>query len=156
VALADMVWTEISVHSVVSEFLRAERDSFNFYPPWLGIIDNPNLNDPLENHRRFRLLYIKRGNFMIEIPPDTKWYEVESLTKNEIDELYVSAGHNSQWDHAGNKLDQVAKAVRLSLESSPDAWARIILWGTPKRVHSQSLKAAIVCSLGHTPIRNRP
>lgn len=68
-----MTWTEISVHNVVSEFLRAERDTrFNFYPPWLPIIDNPNLNDPVENHKRLRLFYILRGIFMIEIPPDTK------------------------------------------------------------------------------------
>ena len=61
-----------------------------------------------------------------------RWYEVVSLTENEIDELYVSARHNPQWDGAGNKLDQVAKVARLRLESPPDAWARIILYGHTK------------------------
>ena len=132
-ALATMVWTEISIHNVVAEFLRGERDSrFNFYPPWLPIIDNPNLNDLLENHKRLRLLHIIRGIFMVEIPPDTKWYEVQSLTENEIDELYLSAKHNPQWDEAENKLDRVAMAARLPLKSPPDAWARIILWGHDK------------------------
>jgi hypothetical protein len=78
---------------------------------WLPVIDNPNLDDPLENHKRLRLLYIKRGKFMIEIPPDTEWFEVQSLTDNEVDQLYVSARHTTQWDQAGSKLDCVAATV---------------------------------------------
>ena len=67
---------------------------------------------------------------MIEIPPDTTWWEVCSLTENEIGELYVSAKHNKQWDDAGNKLEQVAAVVREPLKSSPNTWnGRIILWG---------------------------
>jgi hypothetical protein len=131
-ALADMNWTEVSFHKMVAEFLRAEHESFSFFPPWVPLIENPNLNDPLENHRRLRMLYIKRGNFMCEIPPDTKWYEVQSLTGNELDELYVSARHNSKWNEAGNKLDRVAKAAPEPLKSPPDEWARIILWGHDK------------------------
>jgi len=133
-ALANMVWTEISIHDVVSEFLRGERNSYlDVYPSWLPIIDNPDLNDSLENHKRLRLFYIKRGIFMVEIPPDTKWYEVQSLTDAEVDELYLSARHNQTWDHAGNKLDQVAIVDQLALESPPDAWpGRIILWGHDK------------------------
>jgi hypothetical protein len=108
-AFADMNWTAISIHCVVLEFLRAEREKhFSFYPPWLPLIDNPNPNDPMENHRRLRLSYLKRAIFMFEIPPDTQWYEVHSLTENEADELYVAARYNPQWDAAGNKLDKVA------------------------------------------------
>jgi hypothetical protein len=66
---------------------------------------------------------------MIEIPPDTKWYEVQSLTENEIDELYVSARHTQLWDQAGNKLDRVATVAPEQLKSAPDSWARIVLWG---------------------------
>ncbi len=132
-ALAAMVWTEISIHHVVSEWLRAERDTrFNFYEAWLPIIDNPNLNDPLENHKRLRLFYIPRGRYMIEFPPDTKWYEVQSLTDKELDELYVSARHNDKWDKAGNKLDRVAAVEQWSLTAPPAAWGRIILWGHDK------------------------
>ena len=116
---------------MVSEFLRAERENnFSFYAPWLPIVDNPNLSDPLQNHKRLRLLYLRKGQFMIEIPPDTTWWEVCSLTENEIGELYVSAKHNKQWDDAGNKLEQVAAVVREPLKSSPNTWnGRIILWG---------------------------
>jgi hypothetical protein len=132
-ALAAMDWNKISIHNVVSEFLRAERDkNFSFYPPWLPIIDNPNLNDPLENHKRLRLLYLKRLIFMVEIPPDTLWYEVQTLTENEMDELYVSAHHNSQWDQVGNKLDRVAAAAPEPLTAPPNAWGRLVLWGHTK------------------------
>jgi len=41
-ALIDMDWTEISIHNVISEFLRAERESFGaLHPPWLPLIDSP-------------------------------------------------------------------------------------------------------------------
>jgi hypothetical protein len=132
-SLASKIWKEISIHAVVAEFLRAERDTkFNFYPPWLHLVDNPNLNDPLENHKRLRMLFIARLPFMIEIPSDTQWYEVQNLTENEVDELYVSAGHNNQWDQAGNRLRDVARAAREPLKAPPDKWARIILWGHSK------------------------
>jgi hypothetical protein len=76
-ALVHLQWTEVSVHQVVLEFLRGERETrFNFLPLWLPTIDDPNLNDPLENHKRLRLLYAQRGMFMIEIPPDTVWSQV--------------------------------------------------------------------------------
>jgi hypothetical protein len=88
-ALVDMHWTQISIHNVVSEFLRAERERFSFYPPWLPVIDDPDLGDPLQNQKRLRLLYIQRANFMVEIPPDTTWWNVESLTENEINELHI-------------------------------------------------------------------
>jgi hypothetical protein len=127
-----MKWTKTNIHKVVSEFLRAERDKFNLHSPWLPLIDTPNLSDPLENHKRLRLLYINRAPFMIEIPLDTEWFEVESLTQNEIDELYVSARHNPLWNQAGNKLTEVAKADPQLLEALPHAWAGIILWAHSK------------------------
>jgi hypothetical protein len=128
-ALASMVWKEVSIHKVILEFLRGEYAKSGFHPRWSPIITNPNLNDPVENHQRLRLLYIPRTIFMIEIPPDTKWYEVDHLTENELGELYVSAKHNPEWDQAGNKLDQVAQAVREPLKAPPNQWAQIILWG---------------------------
>jgi len=58
------------------------------------------------------------------------WWEVRSLTENEIGELYVSARHNNEWDAAGNRLEQVAAVVREPLRSLPSSWSgRIVLWG---------------------------
>jgi hypothetical protein len=34
-----------------------------------------------------RLLYLPRAIFWIEVPLDTKWYEVAYLTESELDEL---------------------------------------------------------------------
>jgi hypothetical protein len=128
-ALASMVWSEISINNVVSEFLRAERHRYD--PTCFPIIDNPNLSDPMENHDRLRLLYVPRAIFMIEIPPDTKWYEVENLTESELDELYLSARHSESW--AGKKLDEGAATAQLPLTSPPETWARLILWGHDKK-----------------------
>ena len=131
-ALVDMSWTRISVHNVVSEFLRGERDKFSFYPAlaWLPIIENPDLSDPLQNHKRLRLLYLNRGMFMIEIPPDTTWWNVHSLTENELGELYTSVRHTPPWDAAGSKLEKVAAVTLEPLKSAPSSWnGRIILWG---------------------------
>jgi hypothetical protein len=66
---------------------------------------------------------------LVEIPSDTVWYEVRSLTENEIDELFVSARHNDRWNRAGNKLTQVAVAARETLTAATNEWPRILLWG---------------------------
>ena len=106
------------------------RELFSFYQPWLPVIDNPDLNDPLQNHKRLRLLYLKRAKFMIEIPPDTTWWNVRSLTEDELGELHVSARHTEQWNVDNYKLESVAAVVRKGLTSPPTTWpGRIILWG---------------------------
>ena len=56
---------------------------------------------------------------MIEIPPDTTWWNVRSLTENELGELHVSARHNPQWDVDSNKLESVAAVVQEPLTSCP-------------------------------------
>lgn len=124
-----MKWTEISIHNVVTEFLRAEREQFSFHQPWTPLIDRPNLDDPSENHKRLRLLSSRRWPFLVEIPCDTKWFEVDYLSENEVGELFVSARHNNRWDRAGNRLTQVALAAPESLAQPPDQWKRVILWG---------------------------
>jgi len=140
VTLAAMVWAEISIHQLISEYLRNDRSELDKLlrthhldpRPWLSIIDNPQLNDTFENHKRLRLFYLKSGLFWVEIPPDTKWYEVQNLTDNELDKLYISARHNQQWASAGYQLETVAVAEKLPLTSPPVAWGRIILWGHDK------------------------
>jgi hypothetical protein len=135
-ALADMEWNEISIHQVVLEYVRCEQRTTSFPTPaeWQAVIDNPNLSDPLENQKRLRVLYIRRASFMIEIPPDTTWWEVHSLTERELGELYASAKHNPAWDGPGNQLERVATAIPvIPLEAPPDAWpGRIILWAHDK------------------------
>src|SRR5262249_30251216 len=117
-------------HHVVLEFLRSEQKTTKFPTPpdWQSVIANPNLSDPLENQKRLRLLYIPRARFMIEIPPDTTWWEVHSLTENELGELYVSAKHNTEWDGPGNQLGQVAAAIpAIPLDAPPACQCREVL-----------------------------
>jgi hypothetical protein len=127
-AIESKDWHPITIHHVVLGFLRSERDKTR-YPPWLPIVDNPDLSDPLQNHQRLRLLQIARGKFLVEIPPDTAWWEVQ-LAENDLDDLYLSARHNRHWDSAGSKLTQAAEVVEEPLKSAPSDWpGRIILWG---------------------------
>jgi hypothetical protein len=96
-ALANAIWKPATVHHVVAEFLLNERQT-NFadipqalIPRGAAVIDAPNLNDPQENHMRLRVFYNRRAPFFVEIPPDTQWHEVSTLTDNELDELHVVA-----------------------------------------------------------------
>jgi hypothetical protein len=133
VPLVDMTWRQITIHHVIAAFLHAERNTrFNRYQPWLSLIDTPNLTDPLENHKRLRLLYFFRAKFMVEVPTDTAWYEVAFLSENDTNALYLSARHNPKWDAEGNRLDLVAQAVKEPITANPTDWARVILWGHDK------------------------
>ena len=96
-SLANADWKPVSVHQVISEFIRSERQTkFASIPAGTAIIDSPNLDDPLENHTRLRLLYHVRAQFLGEIPPDTQWYEVSFLTDGDLDDVHVVA-HVEPW-----------------------------------------------------------
>src|SRR5262249_21782917 len=147
----------MSVHHVLLEFLRSEQKTTKSHTPpdWQSVIANPKLSDPLENQKRLRLLYIPRARFMIEIPPDTTWWEVHSLTENELGELYVSAKHNTEWGGPGNQLGQVAAAIpAIPLDAPPDAWpGRIILWRHnrkgPFSIMEGNHRSLPICRLSH-------
>jgi hypothetical protein len=86
VSLINMKWRQVTVHAVVAEFLRSERHKLATLPPdALALIDQPNVGNPPENHARLRYLRCLLG----EIPPDTRWYKVCTLTDAELPELYV-------------------------------------------------------------------
>ena len=81
-ALANMIWTRVTVHGMVAEFLRAERNRVQQSIPSADItlIDSPDISDPQTNHTRLRYLHLIRSRLIGEIPPDTRWYEVRNLT----------------------------------------------------------------------------
>jgi hypothetical protein len=126
-------WICTSVHEVVAEFLLGERqEKFGFVPPGTPFIDAPNVNDPRENHTRLRLLYFKRAQFFGEIPPDTRWHEVKTLTDNELDELHVVAYPPFMSKDDKNELRRVAARLPEALRTQPGNWRRPILWGHEK------------------------
>src|SRR5215510_5621248 len=105
-SLAEKNWTGVSLHRMILAYLRAERARVevvcrNSKLPRLlwrrtlaEILDEANIDDPEENRTRLRLLYLFRSPIVFEIPPDTEWWEVNNLTDNELEDLYVigSAG----------------------------------------------------------------
>lgn len=130
-SLANMVWTQVTIHDVVAAFLQSERDKFAGLPPDLmHKIDSPDTNNSLDNHFRLRLLYYVRCFLMAEIPPDTQWFEVQNLTNNELNDLYVVG--RCGWDAPGldnNQLATVALRRQETLTAPPSSWRKLILWG---------------------------
>jgi hypothetical protein len=140
VALANGEWTSVSSNRVVLEFIRAERDALLAQkraanPNLISdqdlatLLDNPNLDDLQHNQRRLRLLYAMRNIYMGEIPIDTAWYEVRSVTDDDIHNLYVT--RHQTWTHQSdnNELRLVAARKDEPATAPPDRWKRIILWG---------------------------
>ena len=139
-ALAAMRWTRVSIHKVVLAWLRAERETHVAKalvafpePVWsLGLsnlLDRPNLNDPDENRARLRLLYMIRNLFLVEIPPDTEWHEVHTLTHTELPELRTVNYQHWNDPNDKNELPKVAARKKLPLRVAPSSWERPILWG---------------------------
>jgi len=129
-----MKWTPVSIHEVVAEFLKSERDTAAGFiqSAMTSIIDNPDLTNSLQNHLRLKLLFIIRRWIVGEIPLDTIWYEVQNLTDQELNELHVIA--RCGWDDPGdrNELRKVAMRKPEKLISGPIDWRRPVLWGHSK------------------------
>jgi hypothetical protein len=138
--LATKTWRRVSVHRVVLAWLRAERHTgvakvLAQLPPPLctpglsKLLDQPRLDDAEENRARLRLLYMMRNVFVVEIPPDTEWYEVHSLTDDDLDELHVV--NYQRWNDPAdrNELRKVAARKRLPLQVLPANWEAPILLG---------------------------
>src|SRR5208282_3491057 len=143
-SFATMNWMQVPIHKVVLAWLRAERDTkvariLAALPVaiWsLGLsnlLDRPNLDDPQENRARLRLLYMIRNVFVVEIPPDTEWYEVHRLTDKELTELRVV--NFGDWTDPAekNELTKVAARKKPELLAPPSSWEPPILWGHDRK-----------------------
>jgi hypothetical protein len=142
-SLAQMNWTRVSMHKVVWAWLRAERDTkvarrlsqlpeLLWSPGLSKLLDHPDFENPNENRARLRILYMIRSLFVVEIPPDTVWYEVCNLTDSELGELRTV--NYGDWTEAAeqNQLAKVAARKRLALGVPPSDWDPPILWGHGK------------------------
>jgi hypothetical protein len=121
-----------SVHDVVAEFLLNELHKvvqLSLDQHMMGVVENPNTKNPDDNHLRLRILTYLRGSLVGEIPPDTRWFEVHSLSKGDLAELRVIA--RCGWDDPAdqNELIKVAKRKPEPLSAAPAAWRKPILWG---------------------------
>jgi len=150
-SLAQKEWSPISIHDVVLAWLRAERHTVKSRlaqlpePLWTAglaaLLDRAELSDAEGNRARLRLLYMYRIVFMVEIPPDTNWYEVRTLTDQELKELHVVNYHTFNDPADQNELMKVAarKAAveqrineKIDPRSQPSDWEPPILWGHTK------------------------
>lgn len=130
-----MKWRRVTVHAVVAEFLRAERHKLRWLPPTaFALIDQANTGDPAENHARLRYLASIRRQLLGEIPPDTRWYKVHTLTDANLIELHVigRCGFDDPFGRDQNELKKVAVRRPEPLSSQPAHWGSPILWGHSK------------------------
>jgi hypothetical protein len=139
-SLAQKAWTRVSMHHAVLAWLGAERSTnvaavLSQFPTMLWalglsqLLDHADLNSAEENRARLRIMYLIRNVFVLEIPPDTEWYEVRTLTDAELSELHTvnHAGWNNAADR--NELRNVAARKPIQLNAPPSNWDTPILWG---------------------------
>lgn len=137
-SLADMAWTRVTMHPMVVAWLRAERDGYvTQVLPQTGLsqarlaqlLDNTNIEDADENRARLRLLYWARNLFVLEIPPDTEWYEVRNLKHEHIGELLVV--NHAAWTNSSDSNELLEVAIRKDqpMRTPLSQWHPPILWG---------------------------
>jgi len=143
-SLSDRAWTNASLHDVVLAWVRAEREKlqseFLYHVPgfisqryFSILLDNADVSNHIENRDRLRLLYCRRNTFFTEIPPDTIWHKVSSLTNDDLSELYII--NHGEWVSPGednNELLRVAQRNKKPLVEPPSKWDPPVLWGHDK------------------------
>lgn len=116
---------EVTEAEVISEFLRAE-----FYHPeydrdrgrFERVVHEPDLDDAFENALRRALLFRRRGHMWRELPPDTKWWEVE-VNPDETEKVNVFPRAQWRTSARGNfAAVHVAEQVRRDMQG-PDPGA---------------------------------
>jgi hypothetical protein len=133
--LSNEIWTPISIHTVVAEFLQGEREKVagTLTPEWARIVDQPDISCPLDNHLRLRLLYRIRLLLLVEVPPDTAWFQVRHMKEDDLSALRVIG--RCGWDDPrdGNELGKTAlRLPREQLRTPASHWHSPILWGHDK------------------------
>ena len=108
----------LAEEEVIAEFLRSEfhHPEFEDYRhEFDDLVRHPNLENTRENAVRQALLFLRRGAMWRELPPDTRWYEVE-ITAADLDRIRFFP--RAQWRRiaAGSfYLTDVIERIRLKL-----------------------------------------
>jgi hypothetical protein len=129
VSLASQRWESASIHDVAVEILVADQRKLDQFPePLRQKALSRDTSRPADNHFRLRLLHHICGQVVCEIPPDTAWFAVRSLSRRELDEVTVIApwGWHVDGDH---RLLAVAPVRGAAMESCPSSWRMPVLWG---------------------------
>jgi len=126
--LEDQVLTPVSYDEFVWSFLCAESHKLQLQRESC-IIVAPNFNDPRENRQRTELLDSIRGKLVQRIPRSTRWFRLQYLHPAHFQHLRVIG--RCGWDNCNdqNELLSVCRRMPIDLESAPDHWPPLILWG---------------------------
>ena len=164
-SLANMEWKRVSMHHVVLAWLRAERDGYVAQvqphtglsvPEIAALLDNADLENPDQNRARLRVLYWTRNVLVLEIPPDTEWYEVRNLKHEHMGELL--AVNDPVWNDSSdrNELQNVAQRKAKPLRGTLSEWEPPILWGHdrsgPFTIMEGNNRLASYVGSGHTDL----
>lgn len=131
-------WTQVSFNEYVLAFLRAEQQTNvaqeiarqpSMGPRISSALDAPDLTDSEQNWLRLRLLNVIRSRYIAEIPGDTVWHTVRSLTDDDLPNLFVT--RHATWTSIAdnNELGAVARRKPIPLRQQPSGWTPVILWG---------------------------
>jgi hypothetical protein len=69
-----------------------------------------------------------RNVFVVEIPPDTEWFEVRYLTDDDLGELRAVNFGDWTVPEERNELSKIAMRKQLPLRVYPSNWEPPILW----------------------------
>lgn len=104
----------LSEEEVIAEFLKNEfphADFTEYRETVKAVVDKPDFDDPHENELRRNLLFLRRGPLWRELPPDTKWFEVE-LTIRDLAKVRVFP--RAPWRRIANgSFELVATVERI-------------------------------------------
>ena len=105
----------LSENEVIAEFLKSDFHSSEFaayQEKHSEIVHNPDLEDASENAKRRALLFIRHRTLWKELPPETKWCEVE-INPAELSNIHFFP--RAQWRklaHGDFSITQVADEIR--------------------------------------------
>jgi O-antigen/teichoic acid export membrane protein len=108
----------LSEEEVIGEFLKNElphTDFADYRDAVRAVVEAPDFEDSRQNELRKNLLFLRRGPMWRELPPDTKWFEVElSIT----DLAQVRVFPRAPWRRIADGSLELSKTVE-SIRSGP-------------------------------------
>lgn len=121
-------WDPVGPEQMVASFLRSEIDKVLIrYLKDRSLADAPDFSNAFENALRLLLLHLIRGGLLAQLPRDTTWYRVTSLTPAHFDELRAINATDWLSPNDRNELRKVAARKQIPLEpGDPNVWEPIL------------------------------
>lgn len=107
---------EVMAEFLNSEFHHTEFDEYRHQ--FDSVVSHPDLSSTRENAVRQALLFLRRGPMWRELPPDTKWFEVEMTAEDLARIRFFPRAHWRRVANGSFYLREVVERIRLKLDSS--------------------------------------